>query len=455
MGGQHAFKFTDRFLRTCSNEGARIQYRDTGQTGLHLRVSASGSRTFVVKSRGSDGRVHTVTLGTYPNMTLRDARKQAQTTIADIKSGQNINAMKRARRSAHETCPTLRLLLEEYENQAQSSRKIWRPGNSDGGKSDARARIECTFEKLLDTTVSNITPEDLAATMQRYKPKRPQNGKTTANGGIARSRSYLKPVLDWAAGRGRFARIGAGRIPSIDAPDIGLTFDPSLDDPTVGNVRRRVLTQDELTRLLPLLTYPAPTALSRNMPIEKDVRPAAFRFILLTLARVDEVARMRWRDVLWDTKVWHKPEIKGTRGGAREQNLPLSNAAIDLLKSLPGHHTCQTDALVFPNAAGGKLGNWFRFTSNIQKCAGLEHFHRHDLRRTSATLLRALRVAPATVETILGHTHPLRMENVSDSAKHYMIATEILEDASDPVRDALELLATTLIRMEGGSLKGS
>jgi integrase len=450
MGGQQAFKFTDRFLKTCSAEGARVQYRDTGQTGLHLRVSPSGKRTFLVKSRGSDGRVHSITLGAYPEINLRDARKQAQAAIADIKGGENINAVKRARRSAHETCPNLRALLEEYEGHARASRKIWQPGNSGDGKSNARARIECTFERLLDKPVSDITPEDLAAAMQRYKPKRPQNGKATANGGIARSRSYLKPVLDWAAGRGRFAKIGAGRLPSIEAPDIGLTFDPSLNDPTVGNVRRRVLSQDELIRLLPLLTYPAPPQLSRNMPIERDVRPAAFRFILLTLARVDEVASMRWRNILWDTKVWYKPEVKNTSGGAREQNLPLSNAAITLLKSLPGYQTGHPDDLVFQNAQGGPLGNWFRFTSNIQKCAGLEHFHRHDLRRTSATLLRALRVAPATVETVLGHTHPLRMENVSDSAKHYMIATEILEDASDPVRDALELLATTLIRIESG-----
>ena len=86
MGGQQAFKFTDRFLKTCWAEGARVQYRDTGQTGLHLRVSPSGSRTFLVKSRGSDGRVHTITLGAYPDVTLRDARKHAQATIADIKS---------------------------------------------------------------------------------------------------------------------------------------------------------------------------------------------------------------------------------------------------------------------------------------------------------------------------------------------------------------------------------
>ena len=113
----------------------------------------------------------------------------------------------------HESCLTLRALLMEYEDHARNTRKIWQPADSGDGKSNAGARIECTFEKLLDKPVSDITPEDLAATMQRYKPKRPQNGKRTADGGIARSRSYLKPVLDWAAGRGRFTKIGAGQIP--------------------------------------------------------------------------------------------------------------------------------------------------------------------------------------------------------------------------------------------------
>ena len=65
---------------------------------------------------------------------------------------------------------------------------------------------------------------------------------------------------------------------------------------------------------------------------------------------------MKWRDILWNTKAWHKPETKNTRGIAREQNLPLSNAAINLLKSLPGYQSHQPDNIVFPNAAGGRLG---------------------------------------------------------------------------------------------------
>lgn len=448
MSDQKAFKFTDRFLKNCPGVDSRVQFRDTGQTGLFLRVSPAGSRTFIVKSRGSDGRVHSITLGTYPDLALKDARKKAGTTIAEIKSGANINAVKRERRTAHLVSPTLRALLEEYEARPQNNRKIWQPAGPRTRKSSARSRIECTFEKLLDRPVSTISEDDLALAMQRYKPKRPQKGKTTANAGISRSRSYLKPVLDWAAGRGRFKKIGAGRIPKIETPDLALTFDPAVEDPTVGDVRERVLNQDELSRLLPLLTYPAPADFPRNMPLERDVRPAALRFILLTLARVDEVSSLRWRDILWDTKVWYKGEIKTPNGRPRSQNLPLSEAAIELLKSLPGYKTQNPNALIFPNSNGGKLGNWFRFTVNIQAEAGLEHFHRHDLRRTSSTILRALRVSLATIETILGHTHPLRIENVSDSAKHYMIATQILNDVSDPVRDALELLATVLNRIE-------
>lgn len=444
-------KLTDSFLRVPPRVEARTEFRDTVQRGLYVRLSPSGYVAFVVKARGKNSKTNTVKLGVYPTLGLKEARVAAAATIARLKDGDDINGEKRGLRHARQASPTLRDLLMEYEEVAKASRKIWQEGGPRTPKSKARSRIECVFEKLLDKRVIDITAENLAQAMRDYKPKRPLKGKRTANGSVSRSRAYLKPVLDWAAGRGRFAKIGAGRLPTIVAADVGQTYDPSTDDATIAGVRERVLDQNDLEKLLPLLTYPAPIFLPRNMPLELDVRPVALMFILLTAARVDEVVSARWRDVHLDQKVWHKPQVKTTKGWTRKQNLPLSNAAVDLLKSLPNAGK-DPEGYVFPNAKRGKLGNWTRFTAGLQQAAGLEHFHRHDLRRTAATLMHALNVQASTVDTVLAHTAPFRGENVSDSLRHYVIATQILRDKPDPVREALELLADTLqqIARKGG-----
>lgn len=440
---EKARKLTDSFLRTPPRVEVRTELRDTVQRGLYVRLSPSGFIAFVVKARGKNGKAHNIKLGAYPSLGLKDARAEAAATIAKLKDGIDINGERRSLRNARQASPTLRDLLAEYEDVAKASRKIWQEAGPRTPKSKARSRIERVFERLLDKRVVDITAENLAEAMRDYKPKRPVPGKKTANGSVSRSRAYLKPVLDWAAGRGRFAKIGAGRLPKILAADLAQTYDPATDDPTIVGVRERVLNQGDLEKLLPLLTYPAPAFLPRNMPLDRDVRPAAFLFILLTAARVDEVASALWRDIYFDQKVWHKPSVKTTKGLGRQQNLPLSDAAIDLLKSLPNAGK-NPETYVFPNSQGGKLGNWRRFTVGLQEAAGLEHFHRHDLRRTAATLMHALNVQASTVDSILAHTAPFRSQNVSESLRHYVIATQILRDKPDPEREALELLAVAL-----------
>jgi integrase len=131
-------------------------------------------------------------------------------------------------------------------------------------------------------------------------------------------------VFDWASGRGKFARLGAGREPPLPVLDVRTTFDPAREDPTIRGERDRVLSEEELGRLLPLLVYPAPTALGAYADPAQDYRPIALRFLLLTAARREEVVTMRWGDVDLASGVWTKPHVKSTRGGPRKQVLPLS-----------------------------------------------------------------------------------------------------------------------------------
>ncbi|KFE36563.1 tyrosine-type recombinase/integrase [Thioclava atlantica] len=433
---------TDCFIRNLKPQRAREEYSDTKQIGLRLRVSASGRITFAYRGRARDGKLRTVTIGDYPSWSLKGARNDAARIRMELKQGKDPNGEKRRlREDAAREKVTLRDVLDEYEAIKAGGQKIWR--RPPRGRCEARLRIEAVFEKLLDRPVSEITEVDLAHAMRTYKPRR-DRGKTTAHGQTSRARSYLARPLDWAAGRNTFKKIGAGRSPCVGTPDIRDTHDFSEDDPTITGKRERVLKGSELARILPYLRYPAPKELKLIDVSHDDLRPIAMRFILLTAARLHEVIDMHWRDVNFSSGTWFKPKVKA-KGEARSQVLPLSNEAIKILSSLPGHNERDPDGYVFPNLEGGPLGNFSRANSAIMRESGTANWHRHDLRRTASQIMLECGAPPLIVDTILAHTNALTKTGASQSISHYgAVAKTIMLHVEDPQKSALEHVAKAL-----------
>lgn len=158
---------------------------------------------------------------------------------------------------------------------------------------------------------------------------------------------------------------------------------------------------------------------------------------------------MRWKEVDRVNRVWHKPSVKSTKGGPRSQDLPLSEAAVSILRQLPGWETAKPDQLVFPNGTGmGELDNWTRYQNALHEASGTADWHRHDLRRTAATIMHSLKVPASTIEQILAHADPLKGENVGGAASHYLRLTRILSNTRDPQEEALDTLATALEMIE-------
>ena len=81
---------TDKFVRNVrlpnpeKGQRRQIAYLDTMQRGLALVlvVSYGGSKTFRALTYGN-GKPHTIKLGTYPQMTVKEAREKARAYFAD------------------------------------------------------------------------------------------------------------------------------------------------------------------------------------------------------------------------------------------------------------------------------------------------------------------------------------------------------------------------------------
>jgi integrase len=140
--------------------------------------------------------------------------------------------------------------------------------------------------------------------------------------------------------------------------------------------------------------------------------PAA-KLMLWTAARLDEVCSATWNEFDLDAGLWTVAagRRKDTRSRTRRKQvpaqphvIPLPRQAISMLVKMRKGKT--PGELVFPNANGGKLDNWDRWSKSMFKRTGTSGWTRHDLRRTCATLAADLNVAPHIISILLGHKTP-------------------------------------------------
>jgi integrase len=98
-------------------------------------------------------------------------------------------------------------------------------------------------------------------------------------------------------------------------------------------------------------------------------------------------------------------------------------------------------SLVFATGAGTALGNWDRETKALQEKSKTVGWHRHDLRRTGATMLGERGELPDIVEAALNHI----------SIRSPLAATYNRSRYRPQVAEALQRLADALDRIEFGA----
>jgi integrase len=143
-----------------------------------------------------------------------------------------------------------------------------------------------------------------------------------------------------------------------------------------------------------------------------------FRLLLLTAQRRDEVGCMTWLEVDLDSGLWALPRERAKNDRAHE--VQLSRFALDILAAAPritGSQfifttTGQRPASGFSKAkqrldiqmahlCAEELGKADSVEDKIAK--GLPAWTLHDLRRTAATCMARLNIAPHVVDRILNH----------------------------------------------------
>ncbi len=380
--------------------GNRLELADATLPGLRLRLTPAGSRSWVLAGRDTLGQMRRFPLGSHPDMGVSEAREAARAMRAYVKKGADPVADARRKRmmgrEARAGIGTMTALLDLYAEKRGASLKSW---------SECRRRIDHVFAPHLSKPLGTMKSGDLQMTADGHK----------ATQSAAAAIRYLRPVLKWASASGR------GYV----SDDLA-----RISPPATVRRRDRVLARDELVKLLPVLR-----ASSRPYA-------AAMRFMLLTLARREEVGNACWQDIDLDAGKW---TIRETKNG-QPHIVPLSRQALTLLRDqLPMDDDGNVvkpppRKRVFATQSGARLSNWDRETKTIMGDSETTDWTRHDLRRTGATMLGDMGELPDIIEAALNHV----------SIRSSLAATYNRSRYRPQVAAALQRLADVLDGIEKG-----
>jgi integrase len=383
---------------------ARIEWKDPTCKGLQIRISAGAkSFAFVYKRHGKLSRV---TLGHFPTMSLTKARKAADKQRVAVSDGRDVRMEKRAAVATIVAGQlTFKQLAADYLEVAKRAKRSWQADERHLNHfRDGWDKKLSAWGNRAASTISRSEVHDALTKIAREAP-------------VSANRHYatLSKLFRWAASVGKWPEGKPSPIAGMPKPT-----DES------DRERERALSTDELRKVWAELT-------SAESDIGETTRDA-LRLILLTAQRPGEVAGMAFAELSLskDSSTWTIPKARA-KNRVGQHVVPLTAPALSIVKAqLEGR---EDPVAVFESRTFGDRP-MSRHTlphacADIATKLKLEHFTAHDLRRTAASLMRELGVAPHIVDDVLGHIPPklVRTYQVHDPVPARLEALEALAGA--------------------------
>ena len=364
-------KLTDLFVeRVKPPARGRAEYFDAAFPGLAFRVTENGGKSWSVFYRMT-GRLRRFTIGSYPAIKPAQARREASAALERVRQGFDPANERRARRDLPSPeSETFGAVAQDYLDRHLS--KNTAPATFEEARRDLEKNI---LPKWRGRPIGSITRRDAIDLIDGIVAR---GAEIQGNRSLAR----LRALFNWAIEKDRVA------VSPVDR----------MKPPTKEHTRDRVLNDDELRWFM--LACDA---------IGWPFGPLA-KLLLLTAQRRDEVGGITWSELDLDRGLWTIPRHRAKNNRAHE--VQLSNAAIDVLRSLPhvgsglvfttngrpvsgfSHGKSRLDAAMF-KAKRDEIGDG---------AEAIPHWILHDLRRTAATGMARLKFPPHVGDKILNHT---------------------------------------------------
>lgn len=312
------------------------RYHDALIRGLYLQITESGARSWLLRYE-IGGRERMMGLGSAADFTLKEARERARAARQLIADGIDPLLTKRKRladaKAAAAAALTFREAAQLYFNQHQTK---W---SSAKHRDTFMASLTThAFPQIGHLDVAAIT---LADVLRCIEPHWTSKAVT-----MDRVRNRIENVIDWAVVRGHRP---AGTNPARWRGHL----DNALPAPReVAPIEHHAA-----------LDYREVPAFLQSLPQRDDtIAAAALTFLILNASRANEVMGACWPEINFDDATWTVP---ASRMKTRiEHRVPLSAAAVELLRSLPreaGNDYC------FIGATRGHALNYVRLKRLVKR----------------------------------------------------------------------------------------
>jgi integrase len=348
-------KLTAAFIESVkAPERGQLDHWDARTPGLGLRVSQGGKKTWNLFYRNGERRMRRMVLGTYPTLSLADARGRAASELREVQLGNDPAEAKRDARAADTFGDLAALYLEKH---AKVRKRTW-----------ARDEYLCDRELLptwRNRKAGDISRKDVIALLDRIVER---GVSVYAN----RTKKLISTMFRFALSRGI------------------VTINPAYGVANPGGKERqrdRVLTEDEIRRIW--------TALDG----ESFKVAAIFKIALLTAQRKGEVCGMKWDELDLEHGWWTIAAERSKNG--LSHRVPLGPQVLAILHRLKPAGAVTGD--VFPGGKPGlALTNLQKPTVRIKAASGVD-FRTHDLRRSAASHMTGAGIPRLVVSKILNH----------------------------------------------------
>lgn len=370
-------------------------YRDDLLKGFALRVTSTGTKSFVVEVRVG-GKTRRKTLGRYGRLTVEQARKQAQQYLGQIAGGTDPVAEERAQRAS-------RVTLGEAFDAYLKVRKGLKPRTVE----DYRDLMNKSLGDWLDRPLASISKDAVAKRHEHLGEK----SHARANNAMRVLRAvfnFARHQYENADGHSLFPENPVSRLSHTRAWY------------HVGR-RRSVLRSSQLP------AWFAAVEARRTPEADPDDRLVADLLVLLLLTglRRSEGLALRWEQIDLQARTLHIHDTKNSE----PLELPLSDYLADLFTA---RRELAPGPFVFPGRGeSGHLHTPQKGVRRVVEASGVE-FTLHDLRRTFITVAESLDVPVYAIKRLVNHKMPNDV-----TAGYVVIDTERLREPMQRITDRL------------------
>ncbi len=359
-------RLTDKHIQAWIKAGNPIAGKGDGG-GLTFTLSKSGTATWVFRYR-FNGRARELTLGNYPDVSLKKARELATAARASVDQQVDVAHEKQAKKAEARLSGTVAELCECFLDQ------MIRPKYKHPQRIESLVRRD-VLPVLGRLPAREVKPLDVERVLRRISG----DGRPTVANDALR---LIQALFRFGKKRG--------------IVDMNPAADFMPEDAGGQEIRRdRKLSRIELRNLFQAIAK-AGQSFGRDNEL-------AVKLLLALGVRKMELLAAQWQEFDLQAKVWHLPGSRAKTG--RPMDIPLADPVVEWLEELQVR-ACKSP-YVFPSRRAAKRfphvsPDTLNFALKDLK-HGLEHFTVHDFRRTMRSELAALGVRSEIAERCLNH----------------------------------------------------